>query len=60
MELVFGNVIESKNVQGIVNKIEQYIDYLNENDEFITKFFDVGDGLSVSYRSNNANIEGIN
>ena len=55
------DMIESKNVQGIVNKIEQYIDYLNENDEFITQFFDVGDGLSVSYRNNNnANIKGIN
>ena len=54
------DMIESKNVQGIVNKIEQYIDYLNENDEFITKFFDVGDGLSVSFKANNEDVQGIN
>lgn len=54
------DMIESKNVQGIVDKIEKYIDYLKENDEFVTKFFDVGDGLSVSYRNNNAKVQGIN
>ncbi len=54
------DMIESKNVQGIVDKIEKYIDYLKDNDEFVTKFFDVGDGLSVSYRDTNAKIQGIN
>ena len=54
------DMIESKNVQGIVDKIEKYIDYLKDNDEFVTKFFDVGDGLSVSYKNNNANVQGIN
>jgi predicted O-methyltransferase YrrM len=54
------DMIESKNVQGIVDKIEKYIDYLKENDEFVTKFFDVGDGLSVSYRNSNAKVQGIN
>lgn len=43
--------IESKNVLGIVNKIEKYIEYLKDNEEFTTKFYDIGDGLSVSYRS---------
>ena len=54
------DMIESKNVQGIVDKIEKYIDYLKDNDEFVTKFFDVGDGLSVSYKATNAKIQGIN
>ena len=40
--------IESKNLQGIVNKIEKYIAFLKDNKEFDTKFYDVGDGLSVS------------
>lgn len=44
--------IESKNVLGIVNKIEKYIEYLKDNEEFNTKFYDIGDGLSVSYRKN--------
>ena len=40
--------IESKNLKGLVQKIENYIDYLKENPEFDTKFYDIGDGLSVS------------
>lgn len=54
------DMIESKNVQGIVDKIEKYIEYLKDNDEFVTKFFDVGDGLSVSYKNTNEKISGIN
>ena len=40
--------IESKNLRGLVEKIENYIDFLKENEEFDTKFYDIGDGLSVS------------
>lgn len=40
--------IESKNLKSLVQKIENYIDYLKENTEFETKFYDIGDGLSVS------------
>ena len=46
------DLIKSRNVRGIVNKIEKYIVYLKENKEFITKFYDIGDGLSVSFRRN--------
>ena len=49
--------IESKNVKGLVDKIEKYVDYLKTNDQFVTKFFDVGDGLSVSYRMEDKNEE---
>ncbi|HOB26472.1 MAG TPA: O-methyltransferase [Bacilli bacterium] len=49
--------IESKNVKGLVEKIEKYVDYLKTNDQFVTKFFDVGDGLSVSYRMEDKNEE---
>ena len=52
--------IESKNVQGIVNKLEQYKEYLESNDEYVTRFYDVGDGLSVSFKKTNENIQGIN
>ena len=51
--------IESKNVLGIVNKIEKYIEFLNENEEFTTKFYDIGDGISVSFRKNDANVKNI-
>ena len=46
------DLIKSKNVRGIVNKIENYIDYLKNNKQFITKFYDIGDGLSVSFKRN--------
>ena len=44
------NKIESSNLRNLVKKIEGYIDFLQENKEFDTKFYDVGDGLSVSVR----------
>lgn len=40
--------IESKNLKALVEKIERYIDFLQDNTEFDTKFYDIGDGLSVS------------
>ena len=42
--------IGSRNLKQLVGKIENYIDFLKENEEFETKFYDVGDGLSVSIR----------
>lgn len=44
------NNIASRNLKQLVGKIENYIDFLKNNDEFETKFYDVGDGLSVSIR----------
>ena len=44
--------IESKNLKSLVEKIENYIDFLKNNEEFETKFYDIGDGLSVSIRKN--------
>ncbi len=44
------DTIESKNLRGIVDKIENYIEFLRANDEFDTEFIDVGDGISVSSR----------
>lgn len=46
------NNIKSRNLKQLVGKIENYIDFLKNNDEFETKFYDVGDGLSVSIRKN--------
>lgn len=40
----------SKNLNSLVSKIEDYIEFLKKNTEFTTKFYDIGDGLSVSYR----------
>ncbi len=51
--------IESRNVRGLVTKIEKYIDFLKENEAYITKFYDIGDGLSVSFRKNDENVQNI-
>ena len=44
--------IASRNLRQLVGKVENYIEFLKNNDEFETKFYDVGDGLSVSIRKN--------
>ena len=44
------DTIESKNLKQLVEKIEGYIEYLKDNDDFVTEFLDIGDGLSVSRR----------
>ncbi len=36
----------------LVKKIRKYIDFLKQNTEFSTSFFDFGDGISVSIRKN--------
>lgn len=46
------DLIKSRNVRGIVTKIEKYINYLKENKDYVTKFYDIGDGLSVSFKRN--------
>lgn len=44
--------IESKNLRQLVEKIESYIEFLKNNDEFKTEFVNVGDGISISKRQN--------
>lgn len=46
------NQIESKNVRGIVRKLNNYIEFLNTNKEFKTDFYSIGDGIGISYRIN--------
>lgn len=43
--------IESKNLRQLVNKIRDYIKFLDENTEFITKYYKIGDGIGVSLRN---------
>ncbi len=42
--------IDSKNLRQLVGKLENYIDFLKNNEEFDTEFIDIGDGLSISVR----------
>lgn len=46
------NNIKSRNLRGLVRKIENYIEFLKNNDQFETTFYNVGDGLSVSFKKN--------
>lgn len=46
------DTIESKNLRQLVSKIESYIDFLKNNTDFETTFYDIGDGLSVSKKRN--------
>lgn len=38
----------SRNLRQLVTKIERYIQFLNENNEFDTKFVKLGDGIAIS------------
>lgn len=40
----------SRNVKGIVRKLKNYIEFLENNKEFSTKFYEIGDGISISKR----------
>lgn len=44
------NEIESRNVRGLVRKLNDYIEFLKNNKEFNTTFYNVGDGISISKR----------
>lgn len=43
-------IIESRNVRGLVRKIRDYIQFLKDNQEFKTEFYSIGDGIGVSQR----------
>lgn len=47
------SLVKTKNQRGIVNKIKNYIDFLDNNDEFVTTYIDVGDRIAISKRSGN-------
>ena len=43
--------IASKNLRQLVNKIRNYIEFLKTNTEFTTKFYKIGDGISISTKN---------
>ena len=40
--------LDKGNLKSLVEKIESYVDFLKNNEEFDTVFKDIGDGLSIS------------
>lgn len=43
----------NRNTKQLVRKIRNYIEFLKNNQEFKTEFFNVGDGVSISYFAKN-------
>lgn len=42
------SLIKTKNQRGLVNKIKDYISFLENNTEYATEFINIGDGISIS------------
>ncbi len=42
--------IESRNLRQLVGKIKKYIEFLENNKEFKTKFYKLGDGIAISLK----------
>lgn len=42
----------SRNLRQLITKLERYISFLKDNEEFKTRFFEVGDGVAISRRRN--------
>lgn len=40
----------SRNLRQLITKLERYISFLKDNEEFKTRFFEVGDGVAISRR----------
>ena len=48
--LVNSNQPLKKNLRQLVKKIENYIEFLKNNNHYQTKFYDIGDGISISVK----------
>lgn len=49
--LINSNLDElSSNVRGIITKLNRYINFLKENNDYKTTFYNIGDGISVSIK----------
>lgn len=51
--LTFSNdKIDSRNVRQLIRKIKTYLEWLDNNKEYDSKYVDIGDGLMISKRNN--------
>lgn len=44
------NEIKSRNLKGLVRKIKAYIDFLKANNDYVTTFYEKGDGIAVTQK----------
>jgi predicted O-methyltransferase YrrM len=42
----------NRNTRQLVGKIRKYVDFLKDNKEFTTTFYNIGDGVSISKKNN--------
>ena len=40
----------SRNLKQLVRKINDYIEFLKDNKEYVTSFYNIGDGISISQK----------
>jgi len=40
----------NKKVKKMIDKMQKFIDFLKNNEKFITTFYDIGDGISLSVK----------
>ena len=43
-------LIKSKNQRGIVRKIKDFVSFLDSNQDYVTSYLDIGDGIAISKR----------
>lgn len=48
--LVNSNEVMSRNLKQLVRKINDYIEFLKDNKEYVTNFYNIGDGISISQK----------
>lgn len=48
--LVSENKIKSRNLRQLVRKINDYVEFLKNNEEFNTTFINIGDGIGISIK----------
>ncbi len=44
--------IDSRNVRQLIRKIKMYLDWLNNNENYDSRYVNIGDGLMISKRNN--------
>ena len=49
----------SRNLRQLLTKLENYVNFLNNNKDFKTRFFDIGDGIAISRRRKDKDEEKI-
>ena len=43
-------LIKSKNQRGIVRKIKDFVSFLDSNQDYVTSYLDIGDGIAISIK----------